>query len=175
MSTLRLETPGAGHEAQALALRAEHLAHGEASIAGSGRWSETPAYADWLDALARDADPARVEPGRVVGATYFVVRAEDNEIVGMVNLRHTLNDFLLHEGGHIGYSIRPSQRRQGYATQALALMLGVCAGLGLHRVLVTCNADNTASARTIQKNGGVLEDARTAGDGRLVQRYWINL
>lgn len=93
---------------------------------------------------------------------------DDGEFVGYLALRHELNDFLLDQGGHIGYSVRPSRRREGHATRALALGVVEARELGLERVLVTCDVDNLASARTIERNGGVLEDVR--GDKR---RYWI--
>jgi len=108
-----------------------------------------------------------------VHASYFWV-AEASIYLGAITLRHSLNDFLLRAGGHIGYSIRPSARRRGLATWALAEVLTEARGLGLDRVLVTCGDDNLASARTIEKNGGVLEDVRATGLG-LTRRYWIAL
>ena len=111
--------------------------------------------------------------GWVNCSTYFAVA--DNCIVGTIQIRHTLNDFLLNFGGHIGYSIRPSERRKGYGTRMLALALNKCRGLGLDKVLITCNDKNEASAKTIVKNGGVLEDKRIERDGGIVRRYWIVL
>ena len=94
--------------------------------------------------------------------------AEGEEVVGFLAIRHRLNDFLLAEGGHIGYSVRPARRRQGHATRALGLALGRARELGIDQALVTCDDDNLASARTIESRGGVLEDVR---DGK--RRYWI--
>ncbi|MFD9133151.1 GNAT family N-acetyltransferase [Streptomyces bottropensis] len=82
--------------------------------------------------------------------------------------------FLLHRGGHIGYSIRPSARRRGLATWALGAVLPEACAPGLGRVLITCDDDNAASARTIERNGGVLEDVRTTDEG-IKRRYWITL
>jgi predicted acetyltransferase len=96
--------------------------------------------------------------------------AQTREFVGSVSLRHELNAFLFEEGGHIGYSVRPSKRRQGIATRALDLTLDVARGIGLDQVLVTCDDDNAASARTIEACGGELEDVR---NGK--RRYWIVL
>lgn len=90
------------------------------------------------------------------------------EIVGFLAIRHTLNEHLLDQGGHIGYSVRPSHRRQGHASRALGLALPLVASLGIDRVLVTCENDNEASRRTIEANGGVLEDQRGSK-----QRFWI--
>jgi predicted acetyltransferase len=94
----------------------------------------------------------------------------------MLNLRHRLNDFLMQRGGHIGYSVHPDFRRQGVATRQLALGLEEARKLGLTRVLITCDQDNIGSARTIQRNGGVLEnEAFDSYYGTIVQRYWVEL
>ena len=89
-----------------------------------------------------------------------------------MNIRHRLNDSLLLSGGHIGDGIRPSERGKGFGTKMIALALEECSRLGIKRVLMCCNRDNTASARTIVKNGGVLEN-EILEDGVPVQRYWI--
>ena len=99
---------------------------------------------------------------------------EDDTYLGAIQLRHTLNDFLLEAGGHIGYGIRPSARRRGYAAWALGAVLPEARALRLDRVLLTCDPDNTASARTIERHGGVLEDERDTEVGRK-RRYWITL
>jgi predicted acetyltransferase len=87
---------------------------------------------------------------------------------GRINLRHHLNEDLSEFGGHIGYDIRPTARRQGHATAMLAALLPYAAALGIDKALVTCDAENTASRKVIEANGGVLEDQR---DGKL--RYWV--
>lgn len=91
-----------------------------------------------------------------------------DEYVGRLSVRHRLTDVLLTWGGHIGYAVRPSARRRGYATRALAAALPICAELAIDSVLVTCDVDNEASRRTIEHNGGVYEDTR---EGKL--RYWV--
>lgn len=100
---------------------------------------------------------------------------QEKEILGAVNIRHSLNQDLLFRGGHIGYGIRPSQRRKGYATQMLSLTLEQCRELGLEKVLVTCNKDNIGSAKTIINNNGILENEVIEKSGNIVQRYWIDL
>jgi predicted acetyltransferase len=97
---------------------------------------------------------------------------EGDRYLGAIALRHELNDFLLEAGGHIGYSVRPSARGRGLAAWALGEILVDARKAGLDRALVTCNVDNVASARTIERNGGVLEDVRDTELGTL-KRYWI--
>lgn len=94
--------------------------------------------------------------------------------MGAVNIRHYLNDKLFETGGHIGDGIRPSERRKGYATAMIGLALEECRKLGIDRVLICCDKDNIGSAKSIQRNGGVLEN-EVEENGNSVQRYWIEL
>jgi len=93
----------------------------------------------------------------VAHSTYWLVDA-DNEIVAVSNLRHELNDWLLDYGGHIGYGVRPSARRQGHATEALRQTLQKAKQKDIERVRVTCAKSNPASAKTILRNGGILDE-----------------
>ncbi|GIF14923.1 GNAT family N-acetyltransferase [Actinoplanes teichomyceticus] len=132
-----------------------------------------PGFAAWVQRLHRQEDPAvPVEEGWVHCTYRWVV--EDDRVLGAVALRHELNDFLLNAGGHIGYGIRPTARRRGLASWALGEMLGEARGIGLRRVLLTCNVENVASARTIEGHGGTLDDIRDTELGKL-KRYWISL
>ncbi len=129
-------------------------------------------YPEWVaDAERCETDPPE---GKVAAHTYFLMDGVTDGILGAVNIRHTLNDYLLRYGGHIGYGIRPSCRRRGYAIRMLALALDAARRFGLKRVLVTCDKNNVGSARTIQKNGGVLEN-EVINDEETTQRYWIDL
>lgn len=131
-------------------------------------------YETWLEQLEKNSDTSVKVPGRVNDATFFYVREEDDKIVGMVNIRFGLNAFLFREGGHIGYSVRPSERGKGIATELLRDALGFCRFIGLEKVLVTCEKSNSASARVIEKCGGVLEDEVVSErDGEVVRRYWV--
>ncbi len=112
--------------------------------------------------------------GLVPDSTFFCLDEERNIFVGAVNIRHDLNEYLLRSGGHIGDGVRPSERRKGVATAMIALALEECRRLGMNRVLMVCDKDNVGSARSIQKNGGVLEN-EILDDGVLEQRYWIDL
>ena len=118
----------------------------------------------------------RKEPdcGAVPDSTFFCLDEERNIIVGAVNIRHYLNESLLLNGGHIGDGVRPSERRKGIATKMIALALEECKKLGIAKVLMVCDKDNVGSAKSIQKNGGVLEN-EVEVDGVAEQRYWIEL
>ncbi|MGW0391852.1 GNAT family N-acetyltransferase [Streptomyces sp. NPDC003042] len=130
-------------------------------------------FAAWTERLRRYADrTVPVGHGRV-HATYWWI-AEGDSYLGAIDLRHYLNGFLLDAGGHIGYSVRPSARRRGLATKALGEVLHEARLLGMDRVLLTCTPGNKASVRTIEHNGGVLEDVRETLIGPK-RRYWIDL
>jgi predicted acetyltransferase len=125
-------------------------------------------FAAWVSRLEREA--VAPDEGRVP-ATYWWIASGDTYL-GAISLRHSLNDFLLRAGGHIGYGVRPSARRRGLATFALGEVLRVARGRGLARVLVCCDDANVASQRTIEHFGGELEDVRDTELGR-TRRYWI--
>lgn len=110
----------------------------------------------------------------VPDSTFFCLAEEENEFVGAVNIRHWLNEGLLQTGGHIGDGVRPSWRGRGVGTRMIGLALEECRKLGIDRVLMVCDRENIASARTIQKNGGVMEN-ETEVSGVTNQRYWISL
>lgn len=125
-------------------------------------------FATWVQLLLDYERGENLPEGFVPGTSRWV--AEDGRLVGFVSIRHELNDNLREVGGHIGYAIRPSERRKGYATAATALALEECRRRGIGDVLVTCDDTNLASAAVIERNGGVLEDIRG-----VKRRYWIDL
>lgn len=129
-------------------------------------------FAAWVGRLADQGDPAKpVAAGRVHCTYRWIV--EDDQVLGAIALRHQLNDRLI-QLGHLGYGIRPSARRRGLATWALGQMLDQARQLGLDRVLIVCEASNLASAKTIERHGGVLEDVRDTGNST-VRRYWVTI
>lgn len=141
---------------------------------GSGDWQvpdlgpDRGSFETLLAVVRRGADPASVLPEGHVHCDYLWI-FDDARMVGFLALRHSLdNEFLRTQGGHIGYSVRPSQRRRGHASRALGLALDRARELGLDRVLVTCDEDNVASARTIESQAGRFESV--VGGKR---RYWI--
>lgn len=144
--------------------RGEEITPYSARLLGRG-------YEEWLDdAKWRETHSVN---NFVTGHVYLWVDPQ-GVIAGALHLRHRLNDRLRLTGGHIGYGVSPSMRRQGHAGAMLAAALPRAWELGLTRVLVTCDKTNLGSARTIQKNGGVLENEVRDGD-HIMQRYWITL
>jgi predicted acetyltransferase len=129
-------------------------------------WS---AYLEALDSQRRGVLP----PGRLVPAT-FLVADVGGTLVGRSSIRHELNDFLAREGGHIGYGVLREHRGRGYDTEMLRQSLVVARAVGVDRVLVTCDDDNLASARVIERCGGVLESTVPRDDGPALRRYWIS-
>ncbi len=128
------------------------------------------AFLSQLDACSRGID---LPKGFVAHSTYWLVR-DRTEVVGVSNIRHALTDKLRREGGNIGYGIRPSARRNGLGIAILRKSLERAAALGIANVLVTCGKANVGSARTILRNGGVLDSEEYLSDrGEIVQRYWI--
>ena len=113
--------------------------------------------------------------GKVPDSVFFLLDIERNILLGAVNIRHYLNDYLSQFGGHIGDGIRPSERRKGYATEMIRLALIECKKLEIDKVLMVCDKSNIGSAKSIIKNGGILENEFVDEDGEINQRYWIDL
>jgi predicted acetyltransferase len=137
--------------------------------------SRDPAdFASMVKELHDEAHGVDLPEGWLPASTYWLV-TEQQRIVGAVNIRHGLTEALFQTGGHIGYGIRPSERRKGYATQILALSLEKAKELGIEKALVVCDATNVGSEKTILKNGGVPDTNFIEEDGNVVKRFWIAL
>lgn len=138
-------------------------------------WFADPAWthAETVETLAAWARGERLPARWVPSTTWFL--EHEGELLGLVNLRHELTDGLRRLGGHVGYAVRPSARGRGHATRMLEAVKGRARALGLERLLVTCDDDNLASARVIERCGGGLLDVIDRGGGRRTRRYEIAL
>lgn len=125
---------------------------------------------DWIAKEKENHLGIHLKDGFVPATTYLYIL--DDQVIGIINIRHCLNDFLKRCGGHIGYSVHPNYRRQGYATKMLKEALKKCQQWDITPVLVTCNKENIASQKTIEKCGGILED-ECFNENRITLRYWI--
>lgn len=141
--------------------------HGTASL------NSATDFETWLKNALCEMNEETVRPGLVPAWTFLAVNENDEE-VGMINIRHRLSEYLFNFGGNIGYSVSPLHRRKGYGAEMLALGLQEFRKLGTDKCLITCNKNNIASAKTILHNGGVLEN-EVINNGETIQRYWITL
>ena len=172
---LRLIAPTADYAEQISAYRRDFLDNGD-SMDGTGSLSRMEDPAQWLRQVEELRNPETVPENWVPSTQFICVREADNRLVGMIQVRHCFNAFLEKFGGNIGYSVRPDERRRGYAEWMLRAVLPYCREIGLKRLLVTCLAENEASRRTILACGGAYESTvRDADADATLERYWIAL
>lgn len=129
-------------------------------------------FQEMLESIQNHEKGINLPKGWVADSTFWLINGEDR-VLGGVNIRHSLTDFLLTSGGHIGYGIRPSERKKGYATQLLALSLRKARELGIESVLVVCDEINIGSYKTIINNGGREDWDHIEENGNVVKRFWI--
>ena len=173
---MQLVEPSVEYAEQIRAYRRAFLDNGD-SMDGTGGLRDFENPVDWIAFSNRFPDPQTVPEGKVPATQYLFVREEDKKIVGMIQIRHSFNDYLEKFGGHIGYSVAPDERRKGYATQMLRMALPKCRELGLEKVLITCIEGNEGSRKTILNNGGVYESTvfDAEEEKAYIERYWITL
>lgn len=127
-------------------------------------------YEEWLKRTI-DFESTPID-GLIPAHTYFLIDKDEN-IIGAINIRHYLNDYLEKFAGHIGYGIKPSERKKGYGSEILSMGVKLADELGIDDLLLVCRKDNIGYAKVIQQNGGVLEN-EILNNENLMQRYWIN-
>jgi predicted acetyltransferase len=153
---LMLVRPTLELKEKALNYRQEHFDYGEMIINGSELFDRTKSYGEWLIKVTNNANPLTVNPNWVLTDTFFAMDGEKGKIVGIIDLRHTLNDFLINFG-NCGYSVRPSERKKGYATEMLRQLLLVAKKAGLKELHLSVEHNNEPSIKTIISNGGKYE------------------
>ena len=158
---------------QALDYREEHFKNGETVINGSELLDQIENYEEWLSSVTLNTDSKTVNENWVVTDTFFVLRKSDNMIIGVIDLRYTLNDYLK-DFGNCGYSVRPSERKKGYATEMLHQLIKVAKKIGMKELQISVEKTNIGSIKVIEKNGGVYERSFTY-ENELADIYKISI
>ena len=173
MDKIILVKPDLSYADEIIKYKEESLAESPI-INGSAGLDRFSSIEIWFEELKKRSCEDTVPKGLVPSSTYLAVREKDNYIVGMIDIRHYLNEYLTQAGGHIGYGVRKTERNKGYAKQMLKLALEKCKELKIKKVLITCDEDNIASEKVILSANAKFEDIRNV-DGENKKRFWIDL
>lgn len=173
MNRLKLILPTPKYEKQILDYRREFIENGD-SMDGTAGLRDIENFNEWYNIICNNSKGETLIDGFVPATLYLAISSDDDHLIGMINIRHHLNTYLLNFGGNIGYSIRKSERQKGYATEMLGLALRECKKLKLEKILITCIKNNIASAKTMINNGAKFENEVPKGN-EIIQRYWITL
>lgn len=171
---LVLKKPNIECKERVLSFKKEFIDNKE-ELRGTAFLETTDVFEDWLEILKQNFDEETVKEGFVPASTYMVLNEEGDkkEIIGMLDVRHRLNEQIEKYSGHISYSIAQKYRNNGYGTEMLRQALEICEVYGITDVLVTCDKNNPAGIRTIEKNNGKFENEVDRGD-KIINRYWID-
>ena len=169
---LYLIRPSKDLETEIWKYRQEYFDFGETRINGSCGLAHSDNFDEWL-ALALSIEKEKLRNG-VHASTFFSVRKTDKKLIGSIQIRHALTPDLEKHGGHIGYGIRPSERRKSYGKQQLLLALEAARSLKIPKVMISCDKDNIPSSKTAQSCGGVFT-CENIYEGKEQQVYWIDL
>ncbi len=173
MERFYLEEPNINRKNEAINYIEEHYKY-NSNINGSGGLNRyVDNYESWLEKLNNDYNQIPNEE-RVPARTYYLIRENDNRIIGMINIRLVLNERLKQHGGHIGYGISPTERGHGYNKINLYLGLQVCHDYGIKEAYLDADELNPASWRTMEALGGVLVE-KYLDEDMLVRKYSINV
>ncbi|MBR4953924.1 MAG: GNAT family N-acetyltransferase, partial [Oscillospiraceae bacterium] len=171
----KLVLPSLEYADEIMAYKKDFL-EAESSMDGCSSLRRTDDPKVFIDDFKRFSSEETVPEGRVPATVFLCVRKDDNRLLGMLQVRHRFNEYLEKYSGHIGYSVRPSERRNGYAKKMLSLALPFCKDIGINRVLISCIDGNIASEKTILANGGVYESTvYESGENIYLKRFWIDL
>lgn len=172
---LILVNPSEEYLKELLDYRNEFLANGN-SMDGCGPLRKFTDMKEYLNETNKYLNPATLPEGMVIATQFLCIRKSDNKLVGMIQVRHYFNEYLEKYAGHIGYSVRPSERRKGYASWMLNNIKPFCRSIGLDKILVCCLNNNVGSRKTILTNGGIYDGTvYNESQNKYLERYWINL
>ena len=177
MDELKLVVPDNSDKESAL-LMLEEIKNADAGLpwqySGLANLEEATSFEEWVKEKCDESKGINLREDYVACTTLFLKRESDGKICGAVSIRHELNDFLFNFGGHIGYSITPSERDKGYGKLQLKKALVFAKELGIEKCLITADESNVVSNKTIISEGGVLENT-VMWNNEPLNRYWINL
>lgn len=176
LSNIKLIEPTIEYEKDIWQFRQEIISSNDMDkFAGCGNLENYFSAKEWIDTIKLHKTVETCPKDKVPSMIYIAVRETDNRIVGIIDLRYHINTPILSTwGGHMRYYVRPNERKKGYAKERVRQNLQNCKALNIKKVMITCDANNSASERTILSNGGVFEK-NVEVDGCIIKRYWITL
>ena len=173
MSNVLLIEPRADHESLFNDYREEHINNGEDELIACAGFEKMD-YGTWLKKICQDRQKETVSTGKVPYQIYFIFNSHQTQLLGVLQLRMELNEYLASYGGHIGLGLRPSARGKGYASSALVQALNYYNDSGISEILLVCKPQNLSSRKLIERNGGVF--VRCVMDGEeLLMQYTVKI